>query len=47
MCAMATGKYIYKSDAHCRFSKGFDEILQEDMQEDWIVMPRFKIIKED
>jgi glycosyltransferase involved in cell wall biosynthesis len=47
MCAMATGKYIYKSDAHCRFSKGFDEILQEDMQDDWIVMPRFKIIKED
>lgn len=47
MCAMATGKYIYKSDAHCRFSQGFDEILQKDMQEDWIVMPRFKIIKDD
>lgn len=47
MCAMATGKYIYKSDAHCRFSKGFDEILQSDMEDDWIVMPRFKIIKED
>lgn len=47
MSAMATGKYIYKSDAHCRFSKGFDEVLQQDMQEDWIVMPRFKIIHED
>ena len=47
MCAMATGKYIYKSDAHCRFGKGFDEILQECMDEDWIVMPRFKIIKDD
>lgn len=47
MCAMATGKYIYKSDAHCRFGKGFDEILQQDMEEDWIVMPRFKIIKDD
>jgi glycosyltransferase involved in cell wall biosynthesis len=47
MAAMATSKYIYKSDAHCRFSKGFDEILQQDMQEDWIVMPRFKIIKDD
>lgn len=47
MCAMATGKYIYKSDAHCRFGKGFDEILQADMEEDWIVMPRFKIIKDD
>ncbi len=47
MAAMATGKYIYKSDAHCRFGKGFDEILQRDMEEDWIVMPRFKIIKDD
>ena len=47
LAAMATGKYIYKSDAHCRFSKGFDEILQEGMQESWIVTPRFKIIKDD
>ena len=47
LAAMATGKYIYKSDAHCRFDKGFDEILQADMQPDWIVMPRFKIIKDD
>src|SRR3990167_7251715 len=47
MAAMATGKYIYKSDAHCSFGKGFDEILQADMEEDWIVMPRFKIIKDD
>ncbi len=47
MAAMATGKYIYKSDAHCRFGKGFDEILQQNMEEDWIVMPRFKIIKDD
>jgi glycosyltransferase involved in cell wall biosynthesis len=47
MAAMATGKYIYKSDAHCRFGKGFDEILKADMEEDWIVMPRFKIIKDD
>lgn len=47
MASMATGKYIYKSDAHCRFGKGFDEILQADMEPDWIVMPRFKIIKDD
>lgn len=47
MAAMATGKYIYKSDAHCRFGEGFDEILTADMQDDWIVMPRFKIIKDD
>lgn len=47
MAAMATGKYIYKSDAHCSFGKGFDEILQADMEDDWIVTPRFKIIKDD
>lgn len=47
LAAMATGKYIYKSDAHCAFGKGFDEILQADMEEDWIVTPRFKIIKEE
>lgn len=44
MCAMATGKYIYKSDAHCSFGEGFDEILQADMEEDWIVMPRFYVL---
>jgi len=44
LCAMAVGKYIYKSDAHCSFGKGFDEILQADMQEDWIVMPRFYVL---
>ena len=44
MAAMATGKYIYKSDAHCSFGKGFDEILKADMQDDWIVMPRFYVL---
>lgn len=44
MAAMATGKYIYKSDAHCSFSKGFDEVLKADMQEDWIVTPRFYVL---
>lgn len=44
LASMATGKYIYKSDSHCSFGKGFDEILQADMQEDWIVMPRFYVL---
>jgi hypothetical protein len=44
MSAMATGKYIYKTDAHCSFSKGFDEILANDMQDDWIMMPRFYVL---
>ena len=47
LAQIASGKYIYKSDAHCAFGKGFDEILQSEMRDDWIVMPRFKIIKED
>ena len=28
LAIMAKGKYIFKSDAHCMFAKGFDEVLQ-------------------
>lgn len=44
LAATATGKYIYKSDAHCSFGHGFDRILQEEMQDDWIVTPRFYVL---
>jgi glycosyltransferase involved in cell wall biosynthesis len=44
LAIMAKGKYIYKSDAHCSFSKGFDEVLQADMQDNWIVTPRFYVL---
>ncbi len=44
LAELATGDYIYKSDAHCMFGKGFDEILQADMQTDWIVTPRFYVL---
>ena len=44
MVEMATGKYIYKSDSHCSFGKGFDEILQADMEPNWIVTPRFYVL---
>ena len=47
LALLAKGKYILKLDAHCSVSKGFDEILQADMQDDWVVTPRFKIIKDD
>lgn len=47
LAAMATGKYLFKSDAHCSFGKGIDQILQADMQDDWIVMPRFYILKRE
>jgi len=43
----ASGKYLFKLDAHTSVGEGFDEILKADMQDDWIVMPRFKIIKDD
>ena len=44
LAATATGKYLFKLDAHCSVGKGFDEILKADMQEDWIVMPRFYVL---
>lgn len=47
LAELATGDYIYKSDAHCAFGYGFDEILLRDMEDDWLVTPRFKIIKND
>lgn len=41
MAKFANGKYLYKSDSHCMFGKGFDEILQENMEDNWLVTPRF------
>jgi glycosyltransferase involved in cell wall biosynthesis len=47
LAACATGKYLFKLDAHCSVSKGIDEILKADMQENWIVMPRFYVLKKE
>lgn len=38
--AIATGRYLLKCDAHCIFGPGFDEILEEDCDDNWIVIPR-------
>jgi len=38
--AMARGKYIMKSDAHCMFNEGFDIDLSSNCDEDWVVIPR-------
>jgi len=46
LAGASLGKYIYKSDAHCSFGLGFDEILQKDMQDNWLVMPRFAVLNE-
>lgn len=44
LAATATGKYLYKTDAHCKFGYGFDEILTADMQDNWLVTPRFYVL---
>jgi len=37
---VASGEYLLKCDAHCMFAQGFDEVLEADMQDNWIVIPR-------
>lgn len=37
---VATGKYIMKVDDHCVFGEGYDEILQADCDDNWVVIPR-------
>lgn len=34
------GKYLLKCDAHCEFDYGFDEVLQQEIDDDWVVNPR-------
>ena len=38
--AIAKGKYLLKTDAHCMFAQGFDRILAKNCSEDWVVVPR-------
>jgi len=38
--AIAKGKYLLKCDAHCLFSEGFDEALQAECADNWVVIPR-------
>ena len=40
--AIAQGKYILKTDAHCLFDHGFDQKLVNDCNPDWVVIPRRK-----
>jgi glycosyltransferase involved in cell wall biosynthesis len=37
---IAKGEYLMKTDAHCMFAEGFDEVLQADCDDNWIVIPR-------
>jgi glycosyltransferase involved in cell wall biosynthesis len=41
---IANGKYIMKSDDHCKFDEGFDEKLKLDCEENWLSVPsRYKL----
>ena len=37
---VARGEYLLRTDAHCMFSKGYDRILTEQCEDNWIVTPR-------
>ncbi len=39
---LSSAKYVMKVDAHCKFDKGFDRKLIEDMQDDWTLVPAMK-----
>ena len=36
---VASGEFLMKCDAHCRFGEGWDEILKADCADDWLVVP--------
>lgn len=37
---VSTGKYIMRTDEHCMFGPGYDRILTENIEDNWIVTPR-------
>lgn len=39
---VATGEFLLKTDGHCLFGEGYDEILQADCDQDWVVVARRK-----
>lgn len=38
--AVAKGEFIMKSDAHCCFSEGYDEVLTGHCDDNWLMIPR-------
>lgn len=36
---VSTGEYIMRTDEHCVFGEGYDKILIEDLQDNWIMTP--------
>ncbi len=37
---LAQGEYLMKTDGHCLFAKGFDQVLKADCAPNWVVIPR-------
>lgn len=40
--ALAKGTFIMKADGHCMFAPGFDKVLSENCDDNWVVIPRRK-----
>jgi len=38
--SVSRGEYIMRTDEHCVFGQGFDRIITENMEDNWIVTPR-------
>jgi glycosyltransferase involved in cell wall biosynthesis len=38
--AAATGEFLLKTDGHCMFAPGFDEVLKAECDNNWVVIPR-------
>ena len=38
--ALASGEWLVKLDDHCMLSDGWDEVLLESAQKDWMIVPR-------
>ena len=37
---VAKGDFVMKVDSHCLFGKGYDKIMTDDCQENWLMIPR-------
>jgi len=37
---VASGEYLMRADEHCMFAKGFDKEIIDNMEDNWIVVPK-------
>lgn len=38
--AVATGEFVMKTDSHCLFAPGFDKVMADSCQDNWLMVPR-------